>query len=1087
MKQAGRNILVFLWLTGILWGCSTKKNTLISRTYHDVNARYNVFFNAKESFKAGIQRIDQSIPEDFTRPLPIDKGTLPEAAKAATSEMDQAITKCFKLISLHSITKGPPRKSKDTERYKKFASKGEYNKWVDDSYLMMGKANYYTHDYHRAIENFNFVIRKFPNNSIRYDAYLWMARCYVETGDKKLALEIFSSLERDGGLPKRLKKDLSLAQAQYYMKDNQFDETIKHLRAALTSPIPRKEKLRVNYLLAQLLVLNNKLEDASAQYLKVLKMHPPYQMSFNAKLSRIEIGGGDSKVIGQELQKLLDNIMNADYRDRIYFAKGEIAFRAGRKKDAIADLKKSVLYSSLNPKQRALSSLNLARMLFEDNEYKQASCYYDSAVAVIDDNYPGYVEIMARAAGLKNLAENLEVVSREDSLQRLALMTEQDRNNVINGIIVKLQKEEAKKAKEENAQATDRNYFRSQQFRPQISAANDQNLWYFYNVLTIGIGKSEFQRIWGKRKLEDNWRRKNKLAVSEEDTTQMAGTEKEKKVVPVENKRKASDPKSVAFYLQDIPLTDSLRKVSNELIKSALFNAGRIYRTEFNDFRRSTEMFETLNTRFPGSIYELPAFFELYQLFKENSNVVRSDEYKSKIISGYPESKYAKYLINPKYFTELAEQKVLIGKRYESVLQYFEAFDYSKAAAEATATLAMKPDSNLLPKVKFIEVVSNGSSQERTVFANALDQYIKTSNSSPLKAIAVKIKDLITTNSLNDYQQLLAKGYIKEEIVNKELNAKNQNSSDLKGKYSVEEDMFHYYVIAFSKEAKVDVNRLIYDLANYNLDYYTSTDFDIEPVSLDSKTQFVVVRSLPNKEESLIYFRSLIRKRNVFQALKGIEYVNFVTSSTNYRVIIAEKGYLDYLQFFTKNYSAYIGANVPVDELPSPEVLLTNVRKKEEPVEKGKFVLIEQPIANQDTAKQISPKAIETQKAEYKGPYLSKPGKDYNYALIFMKKSSDSDALVKAYEKFNQTNFGSPSIKVSTESLDNNRNILIVSGLNELRAATAYFQKASSDPSLSALTKGNTFRSFIISNENLPIFMKEKNLLLYMEFFNQLK
>ena len=1088
MKQAGRNRLVLLLLAGILWGCSTKKNTLISRTYHDVNARYNVFFNAKESFKSGIQRIDQSIPEDFTRPLPIDKGTLPEAAKAATSEMEQAITKCFKLISLHSITKGPPRKSKDTERYKKFASKGEYNNWVDDSYLMMGKANYYTHDFHRAIENFNFVIRKFSNNSIRYDAYLWMARCYVETGDNKLALEIFSSLERDGGLPKRLKKDLSLAQAQYYLKDNQIDETIKHLRAALTSSLSRKEKLRVSYLLAQLLVLNNKLEEGSAQYLKVLKMHPPYQMSFNAKLSRIEIGGGDSKEIGQELQKLLDNIMNADYRDRIYFAKGEIAFREGRKSDAIADLKKSVLYSSQNPKQRALSSLNLARMLFEDNEYKQASCYYDSAVAVIDDNYPGYIEIMTRAAGLKKLAENLEIVSREDSLQRLALMTEQDRNKVINGIIAKLQQEEAKKSKEENAQATDRNYFRSQQFRPQISAANDQNLWYFYNTLTIGIGKSEFQRIWGKRKLEDNWRRKNKLSVSEEDTTQIAGAEVEKKLVPVENKRKANDPKSAAFYMQDIPLTDSLRKVSNELIKGAMFNAGRIYRTDFNDFRRSSELFESLNTRFPGSIYELPAFFELYQLFKENSNVIRSDEFRTKIISGYPESKYAKYLINPKYFTELAEQNALISKRYEGVLQFFEAYDYSKAAAEATAVLAMKPDSNLIPKAKFIELVSKGASQDRGVFGNALDQYIKTSSSLPLKAIAVKIKDLITTNSLNDYQQLLAKGYIKEEIVNNELkDAKNKNSVDLKGKYSIEEDMFHYYVIAFSKEAKVDVNRLIYDLANYNLDYYTSTDFDIEAVNLDSKTQFVVVRSLPNKEESLIYFRSLIRKRNVFQALKGIEYVNFVTSSTNYRVIIAEKGYLDYLQFFTKSYSAYIGANVPVDELPSPEVLLSNVRKKEEPTEKGRFVLIPQTTENQDTAKQISPQAVEPQKTEYKGSYLSKPGKDYNYALIFMKKSSDSDALVKAYEKFNQANFGAPSIKVSTESLDNNRSILVVSGLNDLRAANAYFQKAGSDPSLSALIKGNTFRSFIISNENLPIFLKEKNLLLYMEFFNQLK
>jgi hypothetical protein len=280
---------------------------------------------------------------------------------------------------------------------------------------------------------------------------------------------------------------------------------------------------------------------------------------------------------------------------------------------------------------------------------------------------------------------------------------------------------------------------------------------------------------------------------------------------------------------------------------------------------------------------------------------------------------------------------------------------------------------------------------------------------------------------------------------------------------------------------------LIYDLANYNLDYYTSTDFDIEAINLDNKTQFVVVRSLPNKEEGLIYFRSLIRKRNVFQSLKGVEYANFVTSSSNYRIMIEEKSYLDYLNFFTRNYSAYIGANIPVDELPSPEVLLSNVRKKEEPVEKGKFVLIDQPVAVQDTATKTLSQAVGPQKVEYKGPYLSKPGKDYNYALIFMKAQADANALTKAFETFNQTNFGSPTIKVSTESLDNNRGILIVSGLKELRAATVYFQKAGTDSSLSALIKGNTFRSFIISNENLPIFMKEKNLLLYMEYYNGLK
>jgi len=1080
LKQTARNILLILWLTGIFAGCSTKKNTPASRTYHNVSAHYNVYFNAKESLKSGIQRIDKSIPDDYTRTLPIFKSALPEAAKVATSEMELAIAKCNKLIAIHSITKSPRRKTNNSERYKKFASKGEYNEWIDDSYILMGQASYYQHDYHRAIENFNYVIRKFKSEPTRYDAFLWMAKCYIETDDYVQASDIFNSLSRDAGFPKRLNQDLNLAQANYYLKDNQPDVAITHLKIALETALPRTEKLRLNYALAQLLVLTDKPEEASKQYLRVIKMRPNYQMAFNARISRMELAGGDSTEISHQLQKMLDDEINAEYRDRIYYTKGEIALKEGRKQNAIADFKNSVRYSTSNTKQRALSSLSVARLFFEDNNYLQAACYYDSAVAVIDATYPGYAEIIIRAAGLKRLANDLNTITREDSLQKLALLTDQQRTTLINNIIADLQKKEALDAIAQSAALTDQNYFRSQQNRQQIEGSNNQSQWYFYNPPTVGLGKTEFQRIWGKRKLEDNWRRKNKLSTGENEAEQVA--ESENNTIVTETKKKATDPKKADFYLQDIPLTDSLMAVSNELIKGAMFDAGRVYRTDFNDLPKSIEALEKLNQRFRGSIFELPAFFELYQLYKQSGNELKTAEYKQKIVSEYPESKYAKYLLDPNYFAQLEERKGIVEKKYGEALRLFQSYNYAKAKEVALATLAMKPDSSLLSKVKFIEVVASGPSQEKIAFADSLDRYAKVYSPSPTAVIALQIKDLIRTNSLADYQQLVAKGYIAKEIINEETKRLNDHSNDdFGGKFSYDEDMFHYYVIAFSKEAKVDVSRLIYDIANYNLDYYTSTDFDIEPINLDSKTQLVVVRSIPNKEESLIYFRSIMRKRAVFQALKGIEYVNFMTSSSNYRTIIAEKDYLDYLRFFIKNYSSYIGSNIPADELPNPQELLAKVRKEEETVEKGKFVLI-QP-ASKDSTELVKPAV----KVEYKGPYSQKASSTYCYTLIFLKKQNDEAKLIKAFESFNQANFGAASIKVSVEPLDDNRSILIVNGLGEKGSATAYLQKSVSDPSLNTLIGGNNFRKFIITSENLVIFKKEKNLIQYMEFFNQVK
>ena len=206
----------------------------------------------------------------------------------ATSEMDLVITKCNKLILLHSITKSPQRKPNNSDQYKKFASKGEYNAWVDNSYILMGRASYYKHDYHRAIENFNYVIRKFADKPTRYDAFLGTARCFLETGDYAQMLEIFNALSRDAGFPKRLIQEFNLVQAQYYLKNSEPDLAIPFLKIALSYSLPRADKLRLNYILAQLLVLTNQPQEASKQYLHILKMRPPYQMAFNARISRME-------------------------------------------------------------------------------------------------------------------------------------------------------------------------------------------------------------------------------------------------------------------------------------------------------------------------------------------------------------------------------------------------------------------------------------------------------------------------------------------------------------------------------------------------------------------------------------------------------------------------------------------------------------------------------------------------------------------------------------------------------------------------------------------------------------------------------
>jgi hypothetical protein len=49
------------------------------------------------------------------------------------------------------------------------------------------------------------------------------------------------------------------------------------------------------------------------------------------------------------------------------------------------------------------------------------------------------------------------------------------------------------------------------QYAKDVRATNTTGgSWYFYNLQAVEMGKQEFVRRWGARKLEDNWRRANK-------------------------------------------------------------------------------------------------------------------------------------------------------------------------------------------------------------------------------------------------------------------------------------------------------------------------------------------------------------------------------------------------------------------------------------------------------------------------------------------------------------------------------------------------------------------------------------------------
>ena len=90
--------------------------------------------------------------------------------------------------------------------------------------------------------------------------------------------------------------------------------------------------------------------------------------------------------------------------------------------EAIALLLKSTKYSNNGEEQRNKAFLQLADLSLAKKNYRQAYNFYDS-LKLDDPSLKNVDEIKAKKTSLGLIAGNLEIIERQDSLQRIAAIT----------------------------------------------------------------------------------------------------------------------------------------------------------------------------------------------------------------------------------------------------------------------------------------------------------------------------------------------------------------------------------------------------------------------------------------------------------------------------------------------------------------------------------------------------------------------------------------------------------------------------------------------------------------------------------------
>lgn len=739
MKNTLKIVFTFLVLL-VINSCGPKKDTIIRRNYQALVTKYNVLFNGKEALNQGVEELNNNYKDDWFERLPIEPITFEEDKVIAPAFNNSGLGAGFNNNSNNNTKKANTPFEKAEEKAVKAIQKHgmningiERNRQIDDAYLLLGKARYYQQRFIPAIEAFNYVIANYPDANLIAETKIWRAKANVRNDFEDTAIEsmnlllfIKDTLEAD--LPNKVKEKAFTALAMAYVKSDSLQKAKKSLELATRTLENKTQAARNLFILGQMYTDENKKDSANMVFKRLINFKKApyrYRIHANIELARNTENDSTSAVVLKTLDKLIKNRDNRPYLDELYYQKALLHERNDSIALALENYKKSLRAKDAGDKQKTFTYEKLGNLYFKDAAYQLASAYYDSILQLTKDSLDLRIRrIKRKHKSLASLINFENTITKNDSIIKIASMSKEDQKQFFESYVAKI-----KKADEEAAQ----------QRLNQLAFGNSGNVlgtskkgsWYFYNAQSINFGKTEFQKIWGNRKLEDNWRWSDKASLSNADKV-------------VENKNQVNARYDVNTYLDAIPTeTASIDSLKTDRNKS-LYELGLIYKEQFKNPDLAKQRLERVATLSPAKELILPIHWHLYQIYKSEQNTEKANQYKEVILTQYPETKFAQIIKNPnadiKEEIEISE----IEKNYKAFYYLYKEEKYAEAVGKIDELLPSIQESELLPKFELLKALAIGKHKDVDTYKKSLEfvavSYGNTEQGKRAKDILEKLK-----------------------------------------------------------------------------------------------------------------------------------------------------------------------------------------------------------------------------------------------------------------------------------------------------------------------------------------------------------
>jgi len=831
--------------------CSIEQNNFTSSAYHNLTAHFNGYYYAYEKTREVENIILKGLDDDHNQVLRL------------FPKLDTTLAKSY---------------AKDTEEIIKMASisiqRHPNSKWVDNNYIQVGLARLYSCDFQNATLTFKYVNTKSRDKDIRHVALIHLARTFTENGEYDKAEEAFRFLEKEQ-LNKTNSKNFYLEKAYHYQVRNDYDNMVRNLALADSLLVRADRKGRIYFIVGQVYQKLGFGSEAFNYYRKCLSTNPEYEIDFYARLNMAQVAklndSKDVRTIRKQFVKLLDDVKNQEFLDKIYYEYGEFERKQGHLKEAIENYKLSA-HAGKSKRIQGSAFLRMGELNFDSlKKYSLAKAYYDSAIAALPKDIENYDVIKKRQEVLGEFVTYTETIQLQDSLLYLATLDSITvRKKLDSAFALKAKKvEPGKKKKKRNGESPSNNNQSNPFFQTQSTTTSD---WYFGNPSAVSLGESEFQRIWGTVELADNWRRSNKSTTITVAADQQTISEGKTEVAATTEKKESVDEVGKVFKL--LPKTDEQKKASLTQIEEAYFKLGDLYFLKLNERENASISYEKLLERFPNTEYEPEVLYKLYLISREK-NDGKSERYVSALKEKYPNSTFTKVLLNPDYLKETSvaaeKQKLVYKQAYES----YQAGNLRESQEKIQQALTLG-ETGFTSQLELLSILITGKTEDVTKYQYELAEFIKKYPDDPLKPYA---------------DNLLASSKI---FLDKVERAKGIRFSNVSSEP-------HRFVLVYKNTNKVN-DKVSEATELFNKTYFRDKKLNTTNLVFHDDYVLTIVTDFPDRLSAVNYFDKFTQEAGNNKTLSSHKFDTFVITKNNFDIFYRTKALDEYLTFFDRNY-----------------------------------------------------------------------------------------------------------------------------------------------------------------------------------------